>query len=167
MRCRWTSDKWICVELRPILTVTLGLWCRVAMWRILGKYSIRILLTHQQFCLKTLYFGKLSNHVNLSSHAMFDCGFSFTFPKHNTESENTKTFVCKRLMTYSSPTKDKYFHKEYSQLISLRSRLIVRSSVSQICRTSVSLWDLLYFWGNSNCLSNSSPWIQMLAMWKT
>ena len=45
-----------------------------------------------------------------------------------------------------------------------RSHLIVRISIFQICRTSVSLWDLLYFWWNANCLSNSSPWIQMLAM---
>ena len=36
-----------------------------------------------------LYPGELLNYVNLSSHAMFDCGFSFTFPRHNTESENT------------------------------------------------------------------------------
>ena len=38
---------------------------------------------------KALYCGELLNHVNLSSHAMFDCGFSFTFPRHNTESEST------------------------------------------------------------------------------
>ena len=54
-----------------------------------------------------------------------------------------------------------------SSLFSLhRSHLIVRIPISQICRTSVSLWDLLYFWWNANCLSNSSPWIQMLAMYK-
>ena len=45
-----------------------------------------------------------------------------------------------------------------------RSHLIVRISIFQICRTSVSLWDFLYFWWNANCLSNSSPWIQVLAM---
>ena len=62
---------------------------------------------------KTLYSGELLNHVNLSSHVMLDCGFSFIFPRHNTESENTWTLVCKRLMISSSPTKDKYFHEEF------------------------------------------------------
>ena len=38
---------------------------------------------------KNLYSDELMNHVNLSSHAMFDFGFSFAFPRHNTESENT------------------------------------------------------------------------------
>ena len=38
---------------------------------------------------KALYCGELLNHVNLSSHAIFDPGFSFIFPRHNTESENT------------------------------------------------------------------------------
>ena len=38
---------------------------------------------------KVLYSGELLNHFNLSPHAMFDLGFSFTFPRHNTESENT------------------------------------------------------------------------------
>ena len=39
-----------------------------------------------------------------------------------------------------------------------RSHLIVRIPISQICRTSVPLWDLLYFfWWNATCLSNSSP----------
>ena len=38
---------------------------------------------------KALSSGELLNHVNLSSHAIFDCGFSFIFPRHNTESENT------------------------------------------------------------------------------
>ena len=38
---------------------------------------------------KALYSGEILNHFNLSSHAMFDFGFSFTFPKHQTESENT------------------------------------------------------------------------------
>ena len=37
---------------------------------------------------KALYSGELLNHVNLSSYAIFDCGFSFIFPRHNTESEN-------------------------------------------------------------------------------
>ena len=66
---------------------------------------------------KVLYSGELLNHSNLSSHAMFDRGFSFIFPRHNTESENTLTFVRWRLMTCSSPIKDKYFHEEFSQSI--------------------------------------------------
>ena len=48
-----------------------------------------------------------------------------------------------------------------------RSHLIVLTPVSQICRTSVSLWDLLNSWWNAHYLSSSSPWIQMLAVLKT
>ena len=50
---------------------------------------------------EALYSGELLNHFNLSSHAMFDFGSSFTFPRHNTESENMQTVVCKRLTTCS------------------------------------------------------------------
>ena len=64
---------------------------------------------------KVLCCGELLNHVNLSSQTIFDCGFSFIFPRHNTESENTWTSVCERLMTSSSPFKDKCFHEESSQ----------------------------------------------------
>ena len=38
---------------------------------------------------KALYCDELLNHVNLSSQTIFDFGFWFIFPKHNTESENT------------------------------------------------------------------------------
>ena len=37
--------------------------------------------------------------------------------RHNTESENTWTFACERLMTSSSLTRDNCFHGELSQLI--------------------------------------------------
>ena len=36
-----------------------------------------------------------------------------------------------------------------------------------MCRTYVWLWDHLYFWWNANCLNNSFPWVQMLAVLKT
>ena len=38
---------------------------------------------------KALYCDELLNHVDLSFRAMSDCGFSFTFTRHKTESENT------------------------------------------------------------------------------
>ena len=88
---------------------------------------------------KALYSCELLNHVNLSSHAMFDWGFSFTFPRQNTESENPLTFVCWRLMTSSSPTKDKCFHEESSQLIVFTPQIssdcsvINFSDMSNIC----------------------------------
>ena len=48
------------------------------------------------------------------------------------------------------------------------SHLIVLLSTFQICRTSVSLWDLfLYFWWHVNFPVNSFPWSQMLPMSKT
>ena len=59
---------------------------------------------------KVLYSGELLNHVNLSSHAIFDEGSDSLFQRHYTESENILTFACERLMTSSSPIKDKCFH---------------------------------------------------------
>ena len=62
-------------------------------------------------------------------------------------------------MSCSSPIKDKYFHEESSQVNCChlhRSHLIVRIPISQICRTSVSFWDLLYSWWNANCLSTDA-----------
>ena len=38
---------------------------------------------------KALYSDELLNHVNLSTQRVFECGFSFIVPGHNTESENT------------------------------------------------------------------------------
>ena len=84
-------------------------------WKIFHSHSVGSL----SILSKALYSGELLNHVNLSSPAMFDCGLSLTFPRHNTESENTLTFVCKKVMTASSPTKKKHFHEKLSQLIEL------------------------------------------------
>ena len=70
---------------------------------------------------------------------VFDCGFWFIFQRHDTESENTKTFACKRLMTSSSLTRDNCFHGEFSQLIwdtpkiSSDCSSINCSDVSNIC----------------------------------
>ena len=60
---------------------------------------------------KFLHSSDLLNYVNLSSHVMFDYGFSCILPKHNTESENTYTLTRERLTTSSSPIKNKYFHE--------------------------------------------------------
>ena len=62
---------------------------------------------------KALYCDELLNHVNLSSQTVFDCGFSFIFPRHHTESENTQTFACERLMTSSSLTRDNVSMKKH------------------------------------------------------
>ena len=80
---------------------------------------------------KLLYSGELFNHVNLSSHAMFDWGFSLNC-------------ICS-------------FHK---------SRL-VRTPISQICRTFFWMWDLSYLWLKDDCPGNSFPWIQLIPMLKT
>ena len=72
---------------------------------------------------KALYCDELLNHVNLSSQAEFDCGFSFIFQRLNTESENTYTFACERLMTSSSPTKDNCSHEGSSQLIGVTPQI--------------------------------------------
>ena len=72
-------------------------------------------------------------------------------------------------MSCSSPIKDKYFHGEFSQPIVSNPEIsyLVRTPILQICRTFVSLWNLLYSWWNANCLSNSSPWIQLIPVLKT
>ena len=114
---------------------------------------------------KVLYCGVSLNQSNCSSQALFDVGFWLTFPRHNTESENTWTFWCERLVTSSSLTKDYCFHGESSQLIWDTPPKI---STFEMCRTFSLKWDLnLYFWWNVNFRSNSFPWIQMLPMSKT
>ena len=57
MRCRWTSTwrwsvQWISLMLRSILTVTLGLCDRAAMWWIMGRCSTRVPFARHQFCPK-------------------------------------------------------------------------------------------------------------------
>ena len=88
MRCRWTSTSWWSVQkiflvLQSILTVTLRLYCRAAMWWILGKHSTRIPLVHHQLCPRLCILMKFLNHVNLSFHAMFDCGSRSSFQEIN------------------------------------------------------------------------------------
>ena len=102
---------------RPFWPWTIGLyWWAAAMWWILGKYSTRIPSVLRQlypkFCIVMNSWTE-----SIFSQTVFDVGFWFTFPRHNTESENTWTFECARLMTSSSLTKDKCFHGELSQLI--------------------------------------------------
>ena len=100
---------------------------------------------------KFLYSGELLNHPHLSSHAPFDWRFSFIFPRHSTEYENTWTFVRWRLMTCSSPIKDKYFHEESSQLIVFSIDLIWLFG-HQFFRYVEHLFhcEIFCFWWNAN-----------------
>ena len=54
-----------------------------------------------------------------------------------------------------------------NQLFSLLRAHLVRTPTSQICRTFVSLWDLLYSWWNADCLSDSFPWVTLIPMLQT
>ena len=64
-----------------------------------------------------LYCNESLNHSNWRSQTVFDIGFWFIFPRHNTQSENTQTFAWERLVTSSSLTRDNCFHGELSELI--------------------------------------------------
>ena len=128
------------------------------MWWIQGRCSTRIPLHHQfcpTFCVLMNFWQIVGSRSpfqgitrNLRTRRIL-CAGNWWLVHHqsktNTSMKSVPSWLCS-------------FH---------RSRLIVRLSISQICRTSVSLWHLLYFWWNANCLSNSSPWVQMLAMLKT
>ena len=147
----------------PILVMnswTLSMSCNVVNpWKIVHSNSIG----------KVLYCGESLNQLNCSSQTEFYYWFWFTFPRHNTEYENTSTFACERLKTSSPLTKDNCLHGESSSWFETlpKSHRIVRLSTFQICRTSVLKWaSSLYFWWNVNCLSNSFPWTQMLQCWR-
>ena len=86
---------------------------RIESWEIFHSNSIG----SPSILSKFLYSGELLNQPNLSSHALSDWGFSCILPRHNTESEKTCTFVRWRLITLSSPIKDKYFHECFYQPI--------------------------------------------------
>ena len=45
---------------------------------------------------------------------------------------------------------------------SLQRSHLVRTPISEVCGTFVSLWGLSYSWWNANCLSNSFPWIPLI-----
>ena len=67
---------------------------------------------------KALYCGELLKHVNLSSQTVFDGGFSFIFPKHNTEVEKKrKPSRARDWWHLHHQPQDKYFNEESSQLI--------------------------------------------------
>ena len=98
-----------------ISTVTLEFCCRAAMWWILGRYSARIPLAHHKFCPKLCILVNFSTTSTcLPMHTLIGGSrSSFLFTKQNLRIRP----VCKRLVTFSSPTKDNYFHGESSQLI--------------------------------------------------
>ena len=109
------------------------------MWWILGKYSTRIPSVLGRLCPKFFFVMNSLNHVNLSSQTVFDCGFWFTFPRHNTESGNTQTVACERLMTSSSLNGCSCFRGKFSQLIWDTPKIssdcsnITFSDISKIC----------------------------------
>ena len=82
-------SHWLFLVLRSILTVTFGLRLQSCSVVNPGKIFHSNSIGSPSIASKVLYCDELLNHFNLSSHAMFGFGFSFTFPRHNTESENT------------------------------------------------------------------------------
>ena len=116
---------------------------------------------------KVLHCDESLNHLNCCSQTVFDVGFWFIFPRHDTESENTKAFACERLMTSSSLTKDNCFYGELSLLlwdtpkISSDCSNINSSDISNISFKVRLSFVFLMEW---NCLTDSFPWIQMLPL---
>ena len=97
------------------LILDMNSWILLQSCNVVNPWA-RIPLDHHQLCPKFgIVCDELLNQLNFSSQAAFDSGFWFIFPRHNTESENTQTFACERLMTSSSLTKDNCFHAESSQ----------------------------------------------------
>ena len=80
---------------------------------ILWKYSTRIPSAHRRFW-QSFCNLKIAT-PNLCSHASLDSEFWRIFPRHNTASVKTWTFVRLKLMIPSSPIKDNYFHEWFSQ----------------------------------------------------
>ena len=98
---------------------------------------------------KVLYCDESLNHPNSRSQTVFDVGFWFIFPRHNTESENTQTPLHAEdwwflhywpVTTVSTENFPSWFE------ILQKSHLNVPMSTVQISRTSALKWDFpLYF----------------------
>ena len=77
---------WIRLTLRSFSTRTLGFFAALQCgesWEIFHSNSI----DSPSIVSKAPYCDELLIRVNLSSQTVFDCGFSFIFPRHNTKSE--------------------------------------------------------------------------------
>ena len=99
-----------------------------------GKISHSKSIGSPSIVSKVLYCGESLNQLDCSSETVFHAGFRFTFPRHDTESENTWTFACERLMTSSSLTKGKCFHEESSQFFWSHSQNLICLSDYQLFR---------------------------------
>ena len=110
--------------------------------------------------LKVLCWNESLNQPKCSSQTVFDVGFRFTFPRHYTESQNTNTFACERLMTSSSLTKKNCFHGEFSQLIWDTPKNPSDWSTINFSDMSNFCFKMRFspFWWSAKCLSNSFPW---------
>ena len=117
---------------------------------------------------KVLYSGVLLNHSNLCYHAVFGWGSRVSYQDTIQNLKRRRPLCAEDWLTIcSSPKTNTSMKKFPNQLFSLHRSHLVQTPISQICRTFVSLWDLLYSWWNANCLSNSFPWVQMIPMLRT
>ena len=167
MRCRWTSIWKIIFPVKfSGVSPNLNSKCLTS-W-----LSCNVLNPGKIFhpnSSKFLYSAVLLNHPNLSSHALLDWGFSRILPRHNTDSEKDVDLCALKtggFLHHQSKTNTSVIGFP-NRLFPLQKSHLVRTPILQICRTFVSVWDLLCSWWNANCLSNSFPWIQMIPTLKT
>ena len=145
-----------------ISTINFWLLDWAATYSILGKHSTRIPLARcASLCVPEMFWN---NPIFVPMHRSVE-GFRKSSQSTTQNPKRCRTscaedwwFFCHQFMT------DISMNNLPNQLFSLHRSHLVRTPILQMCRTSVSLWHLLYFWWNANCLSNSSPWIQMLVM---
>ena len=124
-----------------------------------GKYSTRIPLARRRFCPSFCRPEMIwTIPIFLPMHRSIG-GSRRSYQDTNTESEKTQTYVRWRLMTCSSPIKDKYFHVEFSQSINCFHSIDLILFGHQFGRYVEHLFHceiFLYSWWNANCLTNSS-----------
>ena len=136
-----------------------------------GKYSTRIPLVHHQLCPK---FCVVVNFWTTSTCLPRQYSIAGSRSSSQGTIQNLWEYItlwCARdwwLLHHQSKINVSMKNPPSKLYWLRRSHLIVRLSTFQICQTSVSIWELfLYLSWNANCLSNSSQWIQMLAVLKT
>ena len=145
--------------LRSILTVTLELCGCAATWWILGRHSTRIQLARRQFS------PSLRIPVNFWTTSIclrmpcLTLGSRVSY-QDTIQNLRIRRPLCARdwWLLHHQPKTNTSMNNLPNQLFSLHRSHLVRTPIFQICRTFVSLWDLLYFWWNANCLSNSFLW---------
>ena len=172
-KCHWTSTwteffLWKFLVFLPSRSVDLWLYHRAATLWILGRCSTRIQSALHWFRQSFCNFEKLWSNLACSSKIRWHLDVDGSFQYKIQNMKRLRPFCAGNLwllhhqsMTYIS------MNDFPNQVSPIQRSHLVRTLILKVYGTLVSMWDLLYFWSNDDCPSNSSPWILMIRVLQT